>query len=88
MRQALLIVILVGASFLGGAFVNGPGVQWAQSRVLRLLRLNNVEEITSVNLSSANLPTARLATPPLEGPIAPVPSLITDGVLDNEDITN
>ena len=37
MRQAILVVVLVGASFLGGAFVNGPGLQWAKTRLLRLL---------------------------------------------------
>ena len=26
MRQAILVVVLVAASFLGGAFVNGPGL--------------------------------------------------------------
>ena len=34
MRKALLIIVLVGASFAGGAIVNGPGLQWLQSTVL------------------------------------------------------
>ena len=52
MRQLILVVVLVAASFLGGAFVNGPGLQWAQTRVLRSLGLNNGGEITSVDLKS------------------------------------
>ena len=52
MRQLILVVVLVAAAFLGGAFVNGPGLQWAQTRVLRSLGLNNGGEITSVDLKS------------------------------------
>lgn len=33
MRKALLAVALVGASFAGGAAVNGPGIRWALSLV-------------------------------------------------------
>lgn len=33
-RKAILVILLVGAAFLGGAFVNGPGLQWAQSQAL------------------------------------------------------
>ena len=52
MRQLILVVVLVAASFLGGAFVNGPGLQWVQTRVLRSLGLNNGGEIVSVDLKS------------------------------------
>ena len=52
MRQAILVVMLVGAAFLGGAFVNGPGLQWAQTRVLRSLGLNNGGEIAALDLTS------------------------------------
>jgi hypothetical protein len=51
-RQAFLVVVLVGAAFLGGAFVNGPGLQWAQTRLLRTLGLNNGGEIDAVDLTS------------------------------------
>lgn len=34
MRKVLFAVVLVAASFAGGAVVNGPGLQWAQSMVL------------------------------------------------------
>ena len=53
MRQAILVILLVGAAFLGGAFINGPGLQWAQSRVLRLLGLNGVGEIAAVDLETS-----------------------------------
>ena len=52
MRQAILVAMLVGAAFLGGAFVNGPGLQWAQSRVMRSLGLTNGGEIAAVDLKS------------------------------------
>ncbi len=50
-RQLFLVIILVAASFLGGAFVNGPGLQWAQARIIRSLSLTNSGEIASVNLN-------------------------------------
>ena len=34
MRKALFAVVLVSASFAGGAAVNGPGLRWAQAMVL------------------------------------------------------
>jgi hypothetical protein len=52
-RQLFLVVVLIAASFLGGAFVNGPGLQWAQSRLLRSLGLNQGGEIASVELKPA-----------------------------------
>jgi hypothetical protein len=85
-RKAILIIVLVAASFLGGAFVNGPGLQWAETRVLRLLGLNNGGEIASVDLKAAvssetSLDESRSAKPGAsvhEGPRAPVPSLLTE----------
>ena len=93
MRQAVFVVVLVGASFLGGAFVNGPGLQWAQNRVLRSLGLNDGGEITTVNLSpipgvgpsSSDLGPAKPAAVALEEPIAPMPSLITEGEPNKQD---
>jgi hypothetical protein len=49
-RQLFLVVVLIAASFVGGAFVNGPGLQWAQSRLLRSLGLIQGGEIASVEL--------------------------------------
>ena len=59
MRQAILVVVLVAASFLGGAFVNGPGLRWAQTRVLRSLGLSDGGEIASVDLEGNGKPRRR-----------------------------
>ena len=48
MRQVVLVIVLVAAAFLGGAFVNGPGLRWAQTQVLGSLGLNEGGEIASV----------------------------------------
>ena len=81
MRKAILVILLVGAAFLGGAFVNGPGLQWAQSRVLRLLGLNSVGEIAAVDLETSpngeagadSTPIERLEIP-VATPVSPVAS--------------
>ena len=85
MRKAILVVVLVAASFLGGAFVNGPGLQWIEARLLRSLGLNNGGEIASVDLmpavsSDTALDESRLAkslTDVGKLPRAPMPSLLT-----------
>jgi hypothetical protein len=59
-RQIILAVILVGAAFLGGAFVTGPGFEWAQARVLRSLGLNNSDEIAAVSLGGRSNGTLAL----------------------------
>ena len=83
MRQAILIVLLIAAAFLGGAFVTGPGLQWAQARVLRSLGLNNGGEIAAVDLESsvigpdpAEQPKSQVAAP--SGPIAPMPKVASE----------
>ena len=50
--ELLLVIIFIAASFLGGVFVNGPGLQWVQARVLRSLGLSNAGEIVSISLES------------------------------------
>jgi hypothetical protein len=80
-RKAILVILLVGAAFLGGAFVNGPGLQWAQSRVFRLIGLNSVGEIAAVDLETSpsgetgadSTPIERLEIPAAT-PISPVAS--------------
>jgi hypothetical protein len=52
MRQAVLVVLLVGAAFLGGAFVAGPGFEWAIARMLRSLNLSSSGEIAAVMLEA------------------------------------
>ena len=86
MRKAILVIVLVAASFLGGAFVNGPGLQWVETRVLRSLGLNNGGEIASVDLKPAGNSEMgpdelRLARPGIDvpkGPHAPVPSVLAE----------
>ena len=93
MRQAILVVLLVSASFLGGAFVNGPGLSWAQTRVLRSLGLGDGGEIASVDLGATSNPDAisdgSARTKPeaerMRGPVAPVPSLVTEGESSEQD---
>lgn len=85
-RKAFLVVVLVAASFLGGAFVNGPGLQWVETRLLRSFGSNNGGEIASVDLKPAvssersldelRLPKSGASIP--EGPRAPMPSLLTE----------
>jgi hypothetical protein len=85
-RKAMLVIVLVAASFLGGAFVNGPGLQWAETRVLRSLGLNDGGEIASVDLKPAvgsetrldELRSAKPGTSISEGPRAPIPSILTE----------
>jgi hypothetical protein len=54
----MLVVMLVAASFLGGAFVNGPGLRWAQVHLLRSFGLGEAGEIASVDLTAATSPEA------------------------------
>jgi hypothetical protein len=85
-RQAILVIVLVGASFLGGAFVNGPGLHWAQTRMLRSLGLSNGGEIASVDLkATANTETmpdglgpAKVAVDMMQGLPAAVPSVVAE----------
>lgn len=53
MRQAIFVVVLVVA-FLGGAMVNGPGIRWAQSRLLDYMGLKDGGEIASIDLPPAS----------------------------------
>src|SRR5271155_4021585 len=85
-RKAILVVVLVAASFLGGVFVNGPGLQWVEARALRSLGLHNAGEIALVDLkpaasSDANVDELTLVAQgsgALGGPHAPTPSLLTE----------
>ena len=92
-RKAVLVVVLVAASFSGGAFVNGPGLQWIESRLLRSFGLNNGGEIASVDLKPAvgsersldELRPAKQGTSILEGPRAPMPSVLTENESSQRD---
>jgi hypothetical protein len=89
-RQAILIVLLIAAAFLGGAFVTGPGLQWAQARLLRSLGLSNGGEIAAVDLDSgvigtdpAEQPKSHAAAP--SGPIAPMPRVASESKSSKQD---
>lgn len=47
MRKALFAVMLIGASFAGGAVVNGPGLRWAQDMILSHLNGDGEEDESS-----------------------------------------
>jgi len=95
-RQLFLVVVLVAAAFSGGAFVNGPGLQWAQTRVLRSLGLNNGGEITSVELKSTASPEpgshgsspAKPEADTMQAPLAPMPSLLTEDESSKHDASD
>jgi hypothetical protein len=74
-RQLFLVVVLIAASFLGGAFVNGPGLQWAQTRLLRCLGLNQGGEIASVELKP-------VTTSELDLPVSSTESMSTKPTID------
>jgi hypothetical protein len=77
-RQFVLVVVLVGAAFLGGAFVNGPGLRWVQTQVLGSLGLDDGGEIATVDLK--NGPGTDKAGPgeTPRGPTAPTPGVVAD----------
>jgi hypothetical protein len=95
-RQLVLVIVLVAASFLGGAFVNGPGLQWVQTRVLRSLGLNNGGEITSVDLKST--PSSEVSTngsvlakpeaDTTQGTPSQTPPLLTENELPKHDTSD
>jgi len=95
-RLAVLIIVLVAASFLGGAFVNGPGLQWAHNTVLRFLSLNNAEEIASIDLkpvansgrSSDGLESGKLTANATQEPVAPMPAILTEDESNKHDVSD
>ncbi len=86
MRHAILVIVLIASSFLGGAFVNGPGLRWAQTRLMRSLGLNEEGEIASVDLMPAAAPDGvgsgsgpvKPAGEPMLEPLAPAPSVLAE----------
>src|SRR5271166_2533944 len=70
MRQAIFVVAMVAAAFLGGAVVNGPGLRWVQARLLDYMGLQDGGEIASIDLSQATSDPAephRQGTSPAAG---------------------
>lgn len=81
MRQAALVVVLVGAAFLGGAFVNGPGLKWVQTQVLGSMGLDD-SEIPTVDVKAAG--SAEHANPgSLVGPVISMPEILDEPRLKN-----
>ena len=73
MRQVVFVVVMVGAAFLGGAVVNGPGLRWVQARLLDYMGLKDGGEIASIDLPQA---AADPADPrrPGNSPVAGLPN--------------
>lgn len=86
MRQAIFIIVLAAASFLGGAIVNRPSLHWAQIRLLNSLGLTSKDELASVDLKAltttdGTADRSRSVKPEpdvIPKPFAPMPSLVTD----------
>ncbi len=77
MRKALLVVLLVAASFAGGAVVNGPGLTWAKGLIGGKMRES--EAIPTLNLAddgnaSSSRPNGDPA-PPKSTPFPAAPRL-------------
>jgi hypothetical protein len=77
-RQIVLVVVLVGAAFLGGAFVNGPGLRWVQTQVLGSMGLGEDAEPRAVDLKFAAGGDGLGANPAVGGPLAPAPVIVAD----------
>ncbi|MHB1562202.1 MAG: hypothetical protein ACYC61_32545, partial [Isosphaeraceae bacterium] len=84
MRHVLLVVLLVGAAFLGGAFINGPGLRWVQTQVLGSLGLGDEEEVATVDLSGgggmgAAPGSRRPGDEKAQATMAPMPTVVAAG---------
>ena len=75
MRKVFFAVVLVAASFGGGAVMNGPGLRWAQTMILsRLHPGEDGEETLEVDDEAKR----ERPKPPETIPAAPVPPLFAD----------
>ncbi|AGA24685.1 hypothetical protein [Singulisphaera acidiphila] len=72
MRKAIFAVMLVGASFAGGAVVNGPGLRWAQTMILSHLNGGDDND-NDEHDEAADSPATPKSTVGQE-PLAPIPS--------------
>ena len=68
MRQALFAVVLVAASFAGGAAVNGPGLRWAQAWAMGRLGLVHDGDTYPTPAPTADPDTSDGTIPPLAIP--------------------
>src|SRR5215467_5334620 len=85
-RQVVLVVVLIGAAFLGGAFVNGPGLRWAQTQVLGSLGLGEEGDVAKVDLKGSGSPDGSAERPgtgeAARGPVAPPPTILAEADAD------
>ena len=79
MRKALLVVVLIGASFAGGAVVNGPGLRWAQACVLQRMGIGADRPTEVLSADTLNTSAAVDEGIPAQ-PIAPLVLNPPDGV--------
>jgi len=79
-RHLILVILLVAAAFLGGAFVNGPGLQWVQARIMKSLGLGEASEITSVQFQTSSDPskTPSPSKTPQLPTLPPAPTVLAD----------
>lgn len=83
MRKALFAIVLVGASFAGGAVVNGPGLRWAQTMILDRLGGESEGDSDSDSENQAGLvsdPQAPKVSAEASEPIpsSPIPPLVVE----------
>jgi hypothetical protein len=71
-RQALFAIVLVAASFAGGAVINGPGLRWVRDLVLK----PPGTEIATTTLDDPAANPAAGVAPVAEIPSAPIPPLV------------
>jgi len=85
-RQVLFVIAVVGAAFVGGAVVNGPGFRWAQERLLVYMGLQDGGEIASIDLPPAPGEARVAETPAVEngstGPTVKEPEVKAASTVD------
>lgn len=90
MRKAIFAVMLVGASFAGGAVVNGPGLRWAQTMILSHLSGDGDDnDEHDETADSAVTPKSTVGQEPLapipSDPIAPAGAVVTSPASPEKD---
>jgi hypothetical protein len=79
MRQALFAVVLVAASFAGGAVVNGPGLRWAQTAVMNRLGLHPDDDENADAHKPGTAAAAGAGVADVDGiPASPIPPLVVE----------
>ncbi len=71
MRKALFAIVLIAASFAGGAVVNGPGLRWAQTLVMNRLGIDGDDEPAARTTATAGPASEEI-------PARPIPPLIVE----------